>query len=192
VFEIVKTRHGYASAPTTLVSFTGANGGRPYGGLIVDAAGDLFSTASGGGADGDGTVFEIAKTEHGYASAPTTLISFTGADGEGPSGSLIADAAGDLFGTTYEGGADGDGTEFEITHSGFATPATTPAADIHTSLPALAFAQAMTSFGAGRSESPHSTLLASRYDTSNYGDTALIGNSAGRAGLRQSPTQAEG
>ena len=53
-----------------------------------------------GGANGIGTVFEIAKTAHGYASTPTTLVSFNGTDGASPVGSLIADAHGDLFGTT--------------------------------------------------------------------------------------------
>jgi hypothetical protein len=44
--------------------------------------------------------FEIAKTDHGYASTPTTLVSFNGTNGAAPHGSLIADAHGDLFGTT--------------------------------------------------------------------------------------------
>ena len=39
----------------------------------------------GGGASADGTVFEIAKTAGGYASTPTTLVSFNGADGANPS-----------------------------------------------------------------------------------------------------------
>ena len=120
VFEIAKTAHGYASTPTTLVSFNGANGATPYGSLIADAHGDLFGTTIGGGAYGDGTVFEIAKTAHGYASTPTTLVSFNGTDGRAPVGQLIADAHGDLFGTTIGGGANGDGgTVFEITGSGF-------------------------------------------------------------------------
>ena len=85
---------------TTLVSFNGTNGDEPCGGLIADAHGDLFGTTTGGGAYGDGTVFEIAKTAHGYASTPTTLVSFDGTNGARPFGSLIADAHGDLFGTT--------------------------------------------------------------------------------------------
>src|SRR5262249_42380629 len=52
---------------------------------------------------------------------PTTLVSFNGANGAAPFGSLIADAHGDLFGTTYQGGANGQGTVFEITSSGFST-----------------------------------------------------------------------
>jgi len=69
--------------------------------------GDLFGTTSAGGAYGDGTVFEIAKTPTGYASTPTTLVSFNSSNGS--EGSLIADANGDLFGTTVGGGASGDG-----------------------------------------------------------------------------------
>ena len=127
VFELAKTRHGYASVPTALISFTGADGVNPQGGLTADAAGNLFGVTESGGANGDGTVFEVIKTPHGYASAPTVLASFTGANGQSPLGSLITDAAGDLFGTTSLGGADGDGTVFEIvkTKHGYASAPTT-------------------------------------------------------------------
>jgi uncharacterized repeat protein (TIGR03803 family) len=67
---------------------------------------------SGGGADNDGTIFEIAKS----TGALTTMASFTGANGADPWG-VTSDAAGDLFGTTANGGADGDGTVFEIAKS---------------------------------------------------------------------------
>jgi uncharacterized repeat protein (TIGR03803 family) len=126
VFEIAKTRNGYAGAPTTLVSFTGADGAGPLGGLIADAAGDLFGTTQAGGAQDDGAVFEIAKTKTGYANAPTVLVSFDGADGLYPCGDLIADAAGDLFGATAVGGTYGNGTVFEIAKikSGYASAPT--------------------------------------------------------------------
>jgi uncharacterized repeat protein (TIGR03803 family) len=120
VFEIAKTATGYASTPTTLVSFNGANGALP-GALIVDANGDLFGTTSAGGANGYGTVFEIAKTATGYAGTPTIVASLTGAKGtfpRGPIHSMIADADGDLFGTTKSGGATGHGTVFEIVNNG--------------------------------------------------------------------------
>src|SRR5262249_8651379 len=119
-----KTATGYASTPTILVSFNGTDGAFPTAGLIADAHGDLFGTTNGRGADNiNGTVFEIAKTAAGYASTPTTLVSFNGTDGL--FGSLIADHNGDLFGTTIEGGANKDGTVFEITGSGFIPPTTT-------------------------------------------------------------------
>jgi uncharacterized repeat protein (TIGR03803 family) len=99
---------------TTLVSFDGANGAAPIAGLTTDAARNLFGTTYYGGANGDGTVFEIAKTGGSYASTPTVLARFNGTNGANPVGGLITDAAGDLFGTTYYGGANGDGTVFEI------------------------------------------------------------------------------
>src|SRR5215813_15210818 len=66
---------------TTLVNFNGTDGSNPGGSLIADAHGDLIGTTIRGGAYGDGTVFEIAKTAHGYASSPTILVSFNGANG---------------------------------------------------------------------------------------------------------------
>ncbi len=119
VFEITKTSTGYASTPTTLVSFNGTDGSSPVAGLIADAAGNLFGTTALGGANGDGTVFEIAKTGGGYASTPTTLLTFNGTNGSSPVAGLIADAAGNLFGTTQAGGANGAGTVFELTGTDF-------------------------------------------------------------------------
>ncbi len=114
VFEIAKVDGTYAGTPTTLVSFNGTNGGSPFGGLIADAAGSLFGTTLDGGTNDDGTVFEIAKVGGTYASTPTTLVSFNGTNGANPFAGLIADAAGNLFGTTQSGGTNGDGTVFEI------------------------------------------------------------------------------
>ncbi|MBV8753491.1 MAG: VCBS repeat-containing protein, partial [Hyphomicrobiales bacterium] len=122
VFELVKTDTGYAGSPTTLVSFSGPDGAAPAAGLIADANGDLFGTTSFGGSSDVGTVFEIAKTATGYASSPTTLVSFDIADGDRPLGNLVADADGNLFGTTKLGGSSGDGTLFELakTATGYA------------------------------------------------------------------------
>jgi hypothetical protein len=61
---------------TTLASFNGTDGAQPVAGLIADAHGDLFGTTQEGGANhnvtvfGDGTVFEITKTAHGYDQHP--------------------------------------------------------------------------------------------------------------------------
>ena len=126
IFEIVNNgtaaAPSYASTPTILASFNGSNGEYLHGSLIADANGDLFGTTSYGGASGYGTVFEIVNngslSAPSYASTPTILASFNGSNGAGPLGSLISDADGDLFGTTYEGGAGGYGTVFEIVNNG--------------------------------------------------------------------------
>jgi uncharacterized repeat protein (TIGR03803 family) len=121
VFELVKTASGYSQ--TTLWSFSGTDGKAPSGGLIADAAGDLFGTTQLGGASNDGTVFELVKTAGGYTQ--TTLWSFSGADGQSPVAGLVADAAGDLFGTTFTGGSSGVGTVFELVKTaGGYTPTT--------------------------------------------------------------------
>ena len=130
VFELVNSGSVsnpiYSNAPTTLYSFTGGNdGGYPYAGLISDAAGDLFGTTSYDGANGDGTVFELVNS--GSVSSPvygtlTTLWSFTGGtDGSEPESGLTSNAAGDLFGTTYYGGANNAGAVFELVNSGTAS-----------------------------------------------------------------------
>jgi uncharacterized repeat protein (TIGR03803 family) len=125
VFEIAAS----TGELTTLATFTGANGAFPFGTVISDAAGDLFGTTTLGGADGGGTVFEIAKS----TGELTTLATFTGANGATPTGRLAIDAEGDLFGTTETGGANGDGTVFEIAKStgALTTLATSPAAVVH-------------------------------------------------------------
>lgn len=93
----------------TLVTFNGGNGYAPTAGLIVDTAGDLFGTTTGGGVNGDCTVFEISQTATGYATAPTAPVTFDITDGELPTAGLIADAAGDLFGTTQNDGPPNNG-----------------------------------------------------------------------------------
>jgi uncharacterized repeat protein (TIGR03803 family) len=111
---------------TTLVSF---NGGppSPEAGLTVDANGNLFGTTFGGGANNDGTVFEIQNTgtvaAPVYASTPTTVVNFNGSNGAYPEAGLTADANGDLFGTTRAGGASDYGTLFEIQNTGTAAHA---------------------------------------------------------------------
>ena len=127
VFEIAKTPTGFASQLTTLTDFNSIPGKFPQGGLLADSNGDLFGTTpSGNPPDFDGEVFEIKKTIAGYASTPTTLVSFPGEDESDDVSDLIADANGDLFGTTESNSAGDDGMVFEIakTGSGYASTPT--------------------------------------------------------------------
>ena len=75
MFEILKNTAGYG-ALIALASFTGGNGLYPSGTLITDAAGDLFGTAQNGGANGDGTVFELVKNGGSYGFS--TLVIWNG------------------------------------------------------------------------------------------------------------------
>ncbi len=86
-------------------------------GLIVDAAGNLYGTTFSDGAFGDGTVFEMSPDADGGWTY-TVLHSFDPKCHDGAvvpnGGSLIFDAAGNLYGMTSGGGAYGYGTVFEI------------------------------------------------------------------------------
>jgi large repetitive protein len=120
VFELVNSSGTYSEK--LLHSFTPSNGdgAYPYGGLIMDASGNLYGTTIGGGPGNGGTVFELVKSS-GYSEQ--LLHSFTnsegvgGADGADPVAGLIMDGSGNLYGTTTYGGTDNYGTVFELVNS---------------------------------------------------------------------------
>ena len=82
----------------------------------MDSAGHLYGTAYEGGSS-FGTVFELARTSHGWKE--TVLYTFHGGStGRCPVGGLIRDSAGNLYGTALRGGVDNRGLVFEITGGG--------------------------------------------------------------------------
>ena len=85
---------------------SGTDGGGPGGGLLMDAAGNLYGTTSLGGA-GSGTVFKLKPPSSGEQTGTEWILwDFgNGTDGSEPEGGLIMDAAGNLYGTTSLGGA---------------------------------------------------------------------------------------
>ena len=103
-----------------------AGGNLPEAGLIRDAAGNLYGTASEGGSgsgglcnelNGCGTVFELSEKNGTWTQ--TVLHNFNGDDGATPAAALAFDSAGDLFGTTLQGGgAKNCGTVFELKPKG--------------------------------------------------------------------------
>jgi uncharacterized repeat protein (TIGR03803 family) len=95
-----------------LHNFNGTDGTAPLGELIFDSAGNLYGTANRGGDDGYGTVFELTP-QAGGAWTESVLYTFKGQDGMWPSGGLIFDASGNLYGTTTWG--CGMGCVFELT-----------------------------------------------------------------------------
>jgi len=100
---------------TTLHNFQGQG---PEGSLVMDAAGNLYGSTNGGGAYGKGTVFKLSPSGGDWTY--TTLYDFCPSDfpcpdGAFPSGSLAIDSAGNLYGTTTDGGATGGGLVFEVT-----------------------------------------------------------------------------
>jgi len=117
VFELSRNSGG-AWIEKTLHSFVNANGidgFGPYGGLVFDASGNLYGTTFNGGTFGYGTVFKLARRAGG-AWQERILHNFndSSSDGGGPTGNLILDTAGNLYGTTTAGGAYGFGTAFKM------------------------------------------------------------------------------
>lgn len=88
-----------------------------YGNLIFDAQGNLYGTTEAGGSNGAGTVYELTKS--GNTWTENILYSLAGPPNDGfqPTGGVIFDTAGNLFGTTATGGLRGDGTVFELSPS---------------------------------------------------------------------------
>lgn len=100
-----------------LYSFAGGtDGAYPQANVLRDNAGNLYGTASYGGANNDGIVFRLAP-----AGAETVLYSFSGADGANPTDSLISDKMGNLYGTTDNGGSNNSGTVFKLAPDGSET-----------------------------------------------------------------------
>ncbi len=103
---------------TILYRFAGGeDGGNPYSPVILNASGNIYGTTQSGGSAGLGTVFELTRSGSGWTE--TVLYSFTGIpDGSQPESGLLMDAAGNLYGTTADGGANSSGTVFQLVPSG--------------------------------------------------------------------------
>ena len=102
---------------TVLHSFSGADGISPYAGVIMDAKGNLYGTTQNGGTGCSGTgcgiVFELMpKAGGGWTETVLHKFNFN-PDGGDPTAALVQDANGNLYSTTYSGGA-GYGTVFEV------------------------------------------------------------------------------
>jgi uncharacterized repeat protein (TIGR03803 family) len=123
VFEL-KPSSGGSWTEETLYTFpqTGLHGNDPFAGVIMDKSGNLYGTTFYGGAYGGrnifaagGTVFELIP-QPGGGWTQKLLHSFgNGTDGSNPNGGLIFDSAGNLYGTTTQGGGPNAlGTVFEL------------------------------------------------------------------------------
>ena len=101
-----------------LRKLTGANGANPRGGLVQGSDGVLYGTTHHGGASGDGTAFTLTPT-----GTLTTLFQFHGPNPNPvlPRTPLVQSRAGDFYGTTPVGGANGRGTIFKMTATGQVT-----------------------------------------------------------------------
>ena len=123
VFKLDKT-----GAFTQLYTFTGGTDGwDPQGNLAIDSSGNLYgatnmggasSCVSVGGAIGCGVVFKVDPS-----GKESVLYSFTGgsSDGANPKAGVLLDAAGNIYGTTSQGGPANAGTVFKLDSTGTET-----------------------------------------------------------------------
>jgi uncharacterized repeat protein (TIGR03803 family) len=91
-----------------------ADGGYPIGGVILDSAGNVYGSTEFGGAFGVGVVFELSRSSSGVWSE-AELFSFNGTDGGEPWAGVTFDSAGNLYGTTYNGGTHDGGVVYKLT-----------------------------------------------------------------------------
>jgi uncharacterized repeat protein (TIGR03803 family) len=122
VFKLAPNADG-SWRESVLYSFcpTNCGDGAQPNGLVFDLAGNLYGTTfSGGGALAGGTVFKLAPNADG-SWRESVLYSFCSrtncGDGDTPFASLIFDQAGNLYGTTFDGGAHFGGTVFKLTQN---------------------------------------------------------------------------
>jgi len=116
---VVVTPSAHSQTFNLLYSFCSQSnckdGNTPIAGVIQDAKGNLYGTTSLGGTSNWGTVFDLDSS-----GTETVLYNFSYVNGDGanPFGSLIRDAAGNLYGTANYGGPNGQGLVFKVDQTG--------------------------------------------------------------------------
>ncbi|HWA92135.1 MAG TPA: choice-of-anchor tandem repeat GloVer-containing protein [Rhizomicrobium sp.] len=109
-----KVLHDFCETGTCARTFSNA-------GLLIDAAGNLYGATSDDGLHGKGTVFKLSRGRHNrwsYQVLHDFCSQASCTDGANSRSGLVIDTAGNLFGTTFNGGATNMGTFFEVTAAG--------------------------------------------------------------------------
>ena len=116
VFQL--TYSGGSWSYSNIYTFSPNSGGyNPYGGVIKDAAGNLYGMTTYGGSHGNGTVYQLVHAGSGWT--VNILYSFqNGSDGENPWTGLAMDQSGNLYGSTGSGGLNNQGAVFQLSPSG--------------------------------------------------------------------------
>jgi|HubBroStandDraft_6_1064221.scaffolds.fasta_scaffold04869_6 uncharacterized repeat protein (TIGR03803 family) len=112
-FAIASTQSANAQTFTVLYKFNGSAGANPYGNVVLDGSGNIYSTTANGGSFNKGVVFKLDS-----AGTETVLHNFNGTRGSLPLAGLLRNTDGALFGTTWSGGSSGEGVVFKLSKSG--------------------------------------------------------------------------
>lgn len=111
-------------------AYDGTDGYNPNDSVVLDSAGNIYGTASLGGTGtctnpitgaviGCGIVFKLVPSSNGgYTEKILYSFKFNEVDGYNPTGGVILDSAGNLYGNTLNGGSSNAGTIFELSNSG--------------------------------------------------------------------------
>lgn len=120
IFELIPTSHGAWMERNIYIFKGGSDGTGPAGGLVFDHAGKLYGTTGGGpvgqgkcGTSGCGTAFQLTPGSTGKWTKKILYVFQGESDGSVPSGGLVFDRAGALYGTTRFGGLN-DGVVFRL------------------------------------------------------------------------------
>jgi uncharacterized repeat protein (TIGR03803 family) len=113
IFELIPSGSGWTE--NTVFQFHRSIGGGPTGNLIFDQSGNLYGTLQANGPNGGGSVYQLNPSSQ----AVTVLASLPGSGGtvSGPTGNLVMDAAGNLYGVTEGAGAHNLGSIFKLSPS---------------------------------------------------------------------------
>jgi uncharacterized repeat protein (TIGR03803 family) len=114
-FQLIPKDGKWAEKILHNFNLDGTDGISPIASLVLDTAGNVYGTTEQGGHNNNGIVFELTKTAGVWTETVLYTFSLAGLDGIYPEAGLIFDTHGNLYSTTYNGGANGFGTVFEIT-----------------------------------------------------------------------------
>jgi hypothetical protein len=118
IFELTPSGNSFTEKILYSLNQNGSDGSEPQGGLIFDPSGNLYGTTTQGGADMAGTAFELTPNGNSWTFSLLTNFPNNGCFSciPGSAASLFRDSAGDLYGTSPNGGSSGFcGAVFKLT-----------------------------------------------------------------------------
>lgn len=120
VFQLVNSNGVWSKNVLHAFNSSSGDGCFPYSGLTFDSTGNLYGTTASGGTYDTGAVFQLTPNQDGSWNYSVIYNFQAGGSGDGanPHGTLILDGAGNIYGTTLNGGFYNAGTVFKLTPGG--------------------------------------------------------------------------